>query len=364
MKILFQLGHPAHFHLFKNVIFNLKEKGHQISILIKRKDILEYLLDKHQLNFSNILPAGRKDSKPGIAIGQLKQDYGVFKHCLRNRPDLMVGTSIAISHVGKLLKIPSINVNEDDAEVVPLYAKLAYPWASVILTPTVCSTGKWDYKTLKYNGYHELSYLHPSLFSPDKNVVNKYFITDEPYFIMRFAKLKAHHDTGIKGISKEIALRIVDMLKPHGKVYITSERELEKELEPYRINVDPVDIHHVMAFAKLYIGDSQTMAAESGVLGVPFIRFNDFVGRIGYLAELEDNYGLGFGIRPGNEEMLFQKLKYLLALKNLSSIFEDKRQVMLNEKINLASFLIWFIEDYPNSISVIKQNPEFENRFK
>lgn len=55
-------------------------------------------------------------------------------------------------------------------------------------------------------------------------------------------------------------------------------------------------MHHVMAFASLYIGDSQTMAAEAGVLGVPFVRFNDFVGSIGYLRELEDKYELGYGI--------------------------------------------------------------------
>ena len=55
-------------------------------------------------------------------------------------------------------------------------------------------------------------------------------------------------------------------------------------------------MHHVMAFASLYIGDSQTMAAEAGVLGVPFVRFNDFVGRIGSLRELEDVYRLGFGV--------------------------------------------------------------------
>lgn len=51
-----------------------------------------------------------------------------------------------------------------------------------------------------------------------------------------------------------------------------------------------------VAFASLYIGDSQTMAAEAGVLGVPFVRFNDFVGRIRYLRELEDKYRLGFGV--------------------------------------------------------------------
>lgn len=55
-------------------------------------------------------------------------------------------------------------------------------------------------------------------------------------------------------------------------------------------------MHHVMAFASLYIGDSQTMAAEAGVLGVPFVRFSDFVGRIWYLRELEDKYELGYGI--------------------------------------------------------------------
>ena len=56
-------------------------------------------------------------------------------------------------------------------------------------------------------------------------------------------------------------------------------------------------MHHIMAFAKMYIGDSQTMAAEAGVLGTPFVRFNDFVGRIGYLRELEDVYNLGYGVK-------------------------------------------------------------------
>lgn len=38
------MGHPAHFHLFKNTIILLKEAGHDVKILIKKKDILEDLL--------------------------------------------------------------------------------------------------------------------------------------------------------------------------------------------------------------------------------------------------------------------------------------------------------------------------------
>ena len=118
----------------------------------------------------------------------------------------------------------------------------------------------------------------------------------KPYFFLRFASLNAHHDSGIKGINTEVAQRLIEILSPHGRINITSERPLEPQFEQYRIKINPLDMHHVMAFASLYIGDSQTMAAEAGVLGLPFVRFNDFVGRIGYLRELEDKYELGYGI--------------------------------------------------------------------
>ena len=88
-------------------------------------------------------------------------------------------------------------------------------------------------------------------------------------------------------------------------------------------------MHHVMAFASLYIGDSQTMAAEAGVLGVPFVRFNDFVGRIGYLRELEDIYHLGFGIHA--TPLPNSDLQLVPYLNNSSSIPEEKEQVSSHE---------------------------------
>ncbi len=120
MKILFHLGHPAHYHLFKSVIKQLHENGHETTIVIKKKDVLEDLLKFSTLSYVNILPSGRKDNRLSIAVGQLKQNYHLFKVCRREKPNVLVGTSVAISHVGKLLGIPSINLNEDDAEVVPL----------------------------------------------------------------------------------------------------------------------------------------------------------------------------------------------------------------------------------------------------
>ena len=346
MKILFYMGHPAHFHLLKNSILSLKRNGHDIAILTKKKDILDNLLEQSGFEFTNILPEGRSNSKFGLFIGMLKRDIRLFKFARKFKPDLMAGTSVEISHIGKLLNIPSINLNEDDSHIVPFYSRFAYPFADVILSPESCKNGKWEDKSIKYPSFHELAYLHPENFIPDISVVKKYQNQDSPYFIIRFAKLEAHHDKGIGGISTNNAKQLIEILKPHGNIIITSERDLQGEFEEYRMSINILDMHHVMAYASLYIGDSQTMAAEAAVLGVPFIRINDFVGRISYLNELENSYSLGYGYKPSEIDKAFLKASELLEMKNLNDVFQKRREKMLSEKINLADYLTRFLENY------------------
>lgn len=363
MKFLFYLGHPAHFHLFHNTIKYLHQSGNTVSVLIKKKDVLEDLIRESGFQYLNILPEGRRESKVAISLGVLKRDWRLLRFCLKNRPDLMIGTSTEIGHIGTLLHIPSINVNEDDASVVPLYCKISYPWNTVILSPMVCDNGKWEHKSVKYQGYHELAYLHPNHFVPSTTIVSRYIDPLKPYFILRFAKLNAHHDQGIRGINDELALRIIEKLKTAGDVYITSERALDDQFEPYRLRVKPSDMHHIMAFAQIYIGDSQTMAAEAGVLGVPFIRFNDFVGRIGYLRELEEKYQLGYGVVPDNPDLLFENLEEILTMKDRYIIFQERRERMLADKIDYSKFLAWFIEHFPQSMTVMRSNPDYQFNF-
>jgi len=346
MKILFHLGHPAHFHLFKNVIKYVEDRGHLSYIVIKKKDILQELLDQSGLNYYNILPSGRKDGRLQIALGLLKQSIMVYKFCKKFKVDLLVGTSVSIAHVGKLMKIPSLVVNEDDADVVPLFSKLGYPFASRIVSPDVCDNGKWNAKSVKYNGYHELAYLHPNNFKPNRSIAHNYVNTNSPYFLIRFAKLTAHHDNGVNGFSDRIAAKVINILEPHGNIYITSEKELDPLFEQYRINIDSINMHHVLNFADLYIGDSQTMAAEAGVLGVPFIRYNDFVGRIGYLNDLELKYQLGFGFKSDDYDNMYNKISELLYMKNRKQIFCTRKNEMLADKIDFAQYLSQLINSY------------------
>ena len=364
MKILFHLGHPAHFHLFKNIIKNLKENKCQIKILIKKKDILEDLLIEEGLEFFYSSQKGRGDNNFSIAWGLFIRDLALLRTSLKFKPELLLGTSAEITHIGKLLNIPSVVVNEDDSNVVPLFSCLSYPFANHILTPSSCKTGKWKYKSINYDGYHELAYLHPNKFSTNAKTIDSLHSSNSRYFILRFAKLTAYHDTRKRGISTNIALKIIKMLEQHGKIYISSERELEPQLEKLRININPINIHHALFYADMYIGDSQTMAAEAAVLGTPSIRFNDFVGKLGYLEELEHKYGLTYGIKTSELQKLYIKIQELLNTPSLKEKWQDRRKKMLSEKIDVTAFMVWFIANYPESVEIMKKEPSFQREFK
>lgn len=366
MNILIQLSHPAHFHLYKNVAKNLMADGHKVFILIKTKDILEDLLKQSGLPYHNILKEAHRKSKLGILWDMLVRDWRMLRFVKKNNIDLLTGSTVEVAQVGWLTRKYRVNTGEDDMRIVPLFQKMAGPFIQTILSPVSCDNWKLEPKSIKYNGYHKLAYLHPNQFQPDRAVVERYFSTDKPYFVLRFAKLKAYHDieSDAHGINTEIAQHLIDLLLPYGNVYITSERELEPQFEKYRLNINPLDIHHVLAFAKLYVGDSQSMAVEAAMLGTPSLRFNDFAGKIGVLEELEHKYELTFAISPSEPQKLYDKVAELLSMPDLHETFQQRRQKMLSEKVDVTAFFTWFIEDYPESRKIMKENPNYQLRFR
>jgi predicted glycosyltransferase len=121
-----------------------------------------------------------------------------------------------------------------------------------------------------------------------------------------------------------------------------------------------------LAFASLYIGDSQSMAVEACMLGTPCLRFNDFVGRkkISVLEELEHVYKLTNGISSHDAEQLFSKIEEILAIPDARAVYQVRKDNMLAEKIDVTKFWTWFIENYPASAVQQDINDEFWNQFR
>lgn len=360
---LFYIGHPAHYHYAKNISHQLRENGNHIHWVVRNKDVLFQLVDGESFDIT-FLSKTKQPGKLGMAAYLLYREKEILNVARKIKPDLLLGTDPVITHVGKLLRIPSILFNEDDLNQVPLMAKYGVRFCSVSLAPGVCRYGKWEKKKIAYNGYQELTYLHPKYFTPNRKQVAELLGDVEQYFLLRFSALDAHHDENKKGITDELAKKMIEILEPRGKVFITSERELNPELEPYRIQLHPNAMHDVINYASLYCGDSQTMAAEAAMLGTPSIRFNDFVGKLSYLDELESVYKLTLGVPTSEPKVLLDQIEHMSTSVSVKKNLEKNRIKMLNDKIDVNAFWIWFLEQFPQSEKLIREHPERMDEFK
>lgn len=363
MNIAVFCGHPAHYHYYKYTAQQLAAEGHSVFFIIKEKDVLRQLLDGDGQSYT-VIGKRRGNGKWAMLKALVSSEWLMVRALKRQHIDVLMGCPLSFS-ARIFTKTKVVSLGEDDAAIVPMYAKMVYPFSHVILSPKECDNGKWNKKTVHYDGYMKLAYLHPSRFQPSMEKVAENGVDmSRPYFLLRFASLHAHHDKGIGGFSTEVAQRVIEMLKPHGNVYITSERPLEPQFEPYRLHGSPNDIHHIMAYASIYLGDSQSMAVEAAMLGVPSLRFNDFAGKIGVLEALEHTYGLTCAIKSSEPQKLYDKLEEWLRTDNLRETFQQRRQKMLAEKIDVTAFYTWFIEQYPESVRMMKENPDCQFRFQ
>ena len=283
MRILFNIGHPAQVHLFKNLIWNLEKKGHKCKITTVNKDVSLDLLKTYGFNYEIVGSA--RSTLFSKATELIKIEYNLYKIARPFKPDILVGGvgNAYVAHVGKLLKVPSIVF--DDTEHAKISHFIMDPFADVICTPS-CFINNIGKNQIRYNGYHQLAYLHPNYFKPNPDVLDQVGLCkSDKYTIIRLVSWDADHDIGQMGIQNKI--EFVRELEKYGRVLISDEGELDKELEKYRVKVSPEKIHDLLYYASLYIGEGATMATESAMLGTPSIYISSLAGTMGNFVELE-----------------------------------------------------------------------------
>ena len=118
-------------------------------------------------------------------------------------------------------------------------------------------------------------------------------------------------------------------------------------------------MHDVLAHASVYVGEGASMASEAACLGVPSIYVNSL--NVGSIKE-EATYGLVINLRNARDLPLF--LERLINDSITKDKIKDKLRLFLKDKIDVSAFLVWFIECFPESIRIMKKNPEFQERFK
>jgi uncharacterized protein len=356
MKVLIDIGHPAHVHLFKNFAHGMIRKGHAVHFTVRSKEHEISLLESEKLAYTNFGKHYRSVS--GKIWGLLKFTYLEIVVSFRFKPDIYLSHgSFYAAWASRFFGKPHISMEDTgNQEQVKLYL----PFTKAVLTSTSFPF-KYGSKQICYEGYHELAYLHPHYFSPDPRIKNDLFLKDdEKYYIVRFVAWNASHDFGQERITFSDKKHLINLLSQKGKVFISCEKEFEPEFEPYKFPLSPDKMHSALAYAELFIGEGATMASEAAVLGTPSVYINSL--QRGYLLEQEKSYGLVYNFTSVRDF-------YIKASEILSNVFlkencEKSRKKLLNEKIDLTAFLIWFIESWPESFNIMRKNPEYQNNFK
>jgi len=351
MKILFEANHPAHVHFFKNAIWNLEDRGHEVLIEARDKDVTLALLEAYKLNYKVVGPHYKSLVKK--AYGLFKTDLKLLKIARDFKPDILVGRGSAyLAHLSMLINKPYIAFV--DTEHAKLAAWLVFPFVDVILTPACFKKKINPKKHIKFDGYKELAYLHPNYFKPDPSVLDDLGLSKTNKFIVfRFVSWSASHDVGHHGIDLKTKQKFIKELEKYGRVFMTSEANLGKKFERYKIRVTPERIHDLLYYATMYIGEGSTMATEAGILGTPSIYVSSLVGTMGNFEELEKRYGLVYSFQDPN--LALEKALQFLEDANSKASWQKKRKNLLNEKIDVTKFMTDFIENYPNSFNEYKE---------
>lgn len=334
MRILLDVTHPADVHFFARPLANWRREGHEVDVTARDKDVAHQLLDALHIPFVPVGRAGR--GLLGLARELVVRQSRLLSIMRARRHSVVVsfgGTFVV--HPARRLGIRSVVFT--DTENARVSNAITLRFASLVCTPR-SYPHHVPAPQLRYLGYKELSYLDPRYFRADPNALRTAALSaGGPFIFIRVVAWHSGHDFFDHGLTDLRAA--VRRLQRHGRVVLSSEGTLPKDLEDLRLRGPLEQVHHVLAQARLYLGESPTMAAEAAMLGTPALVVS--TSRRCYIDELADRYGLVSHFdhpKHGQAEAL-DHAETLLTRINTADLIQERRARMLAEQEDVVEFV-------------------------
>ncbi len=338
MRILIELLHPAHVHFFRNFVHDMESNGHVVLLTARDKDVTVDLLREYGLPHTVL--SSQAVGTIGLARELIGRVRSLNKIIRQFQPDVLTGImGPTITLAGKLRRVPAVVFY--DTEFATRTNRWVYRLAHTVITPDSYQKPVPG-RHVTYPGYHELAYLHPNRFRPDPQRARAAGVDPEKLFSMvRFVSWDASHDVGEIALTAEQKRALVDHLTASGRVLISSEKPLPPDLEQFAWRGARSDIHHVIAFAQLVVGESATMASEAAVLGTPAVYIAK-TGR-GYTDDQEARYGLVRNMQPTDFDSALEAVDSYLNADPPTAAAGHER--LLAERIDVTRWMVdWFEE--------------------
>ena len=344
MRVQFDLTHPAHVHLFKNAITALAADDHAVTVASRNKEVTTDLLDAYGIEHTVLSTKGTTTA--ALLAEWSLRELRTLRFTRQFDPDVVVSRALPSAvHAAALTGAASVVCT--DTEYAWSVSKLIAPFVDYWCTPSSFSRDYGEsHRT--YEGVDELAYLHPDRFTPEPDRLREHGVDPaEPYFVLRFVSMGAHHDVARRGLSRGAKRRLVEDLSDYGTVYISSERPLPPEFGDYEVSIPPAEIHHLLAGAALLVGDSETMATEAALLGTPTIRVNSHATdeALGVFVELEER---GLVESTGDESTAHDRAIELATDPDAVDRWTDRRDALLADSVDVTDYFLDLIVEAAN----------------
>jgi len=336
MRILVDIKHPAHVHIFKNVIKRLSAMGHRVLVAARKKDMTLDLLDAYGIPYVPISSIG--PSKFALVREFLTRLFRTYRIARNFKPDVFLDeTGITTAPIARMLGIPSLVLNVTENARITNF--VAHTCCTEYITPQSYKR-KPRKKNVCFPGYHTLSYLHPKYFTSDPGVLRHVNVEEgDTFTVVRFVSW-ASHDLNHRGISEALKIRAADEFLRFGKVFITSETPLPRALERFQLILPFEEIHSLLYYASLVFGESATMTSEAAVLGTHAVYVDD--QELGFTDDQEKRYGLvhTFSESREDQELAIAKGVEILRDGKIRAVGKKKRERLLEHSIDVTEFFV------------------------
>lgn len=273
MNVTLSVEHPAWAYQFKHIIKSLQENGHNVNVLLVDKDNARLVLEKHKIPYILLANGtGNNFFQKGFLFLLLTVTY--LFHSKNFQTDVFIGRASPMLAVAAFILRKPHYIFED-TEVSSFSLKFCQFFSTKIITP-LNFLKVLGPKQERRRIFKELFYLHPTRFTPDSNIKKKYNIDwNKKVILLRYIAWNASHDFGHHKLSKEQKIEIINHLHLKGyEIIISTENSNEFSDIPNLHRIDFSDMHQILHFVDLYVGEGASMASEAVILGTPALYLN------------------------------------------------------------------------------------------
>ena len=276
MRVLVLTNTPAHVHLYRHAVAELRERGHEVLVLARDYGCTVALLEQYGTPFETYGACGTTQRS---LFANLPAQYArLLPTAVRFDPDVVFGMGAYAAHAGLVARAPTVLVL--DSEPTSLDHAVSKPFARALLTPAAFTKDLGERHHV-FEGFKESAYLHPGRFTPDPTVRDELGVgPDERFALVRLNAFGSHHDVGRGGFDDDQRRALLTSLAEEATVLVSDEGgDLDLSgLPARRYDAHPALLHDALAAADLLVADTQTMVTEAALLGTPAVRSNAFVG--------------------------------------------------------------------------------------